>query len=367
MRRSAYLLTGLVFSLMTQSRDLTLYIATQDPARMGITAAQFDTATGKLSPPKMLIETRDPAHFTLSRDGKHLYLCNTGTPGGVSAFEIARDGALRLLNHRPAPGRGPSYISLDHTGRFVLDANYGGGFVEVHAIEADGSLGERTAFVQHEGSSAHPQRQTKPYAHWIGVDPGNRFALAADLGTDKVVVYQFDAKTGTLTPNNPAALSVQAGFGPRHLMFHPDGKFVYAIEELGNQVTALAWNAKGGTLTEIQSVSTLPADFTAQTTAAEIGIHRSGKFLYASNRGHDSLAVFSIDEKSGRLALVQRVSSGGKVPRYFVLDPTSHWLIVGNQDSGNIVVFAIDQKTGELRAAGEPLAFAKPYGMAWKP
>src|SRR5688572_21441065 len=209
MYRIARLLTGLLLPLMAHADNYTLYIATQNPERMGIAAATFDTATGRLSQPRHIIETRDPAFLAVTKDGRNLYLCNTGTPGGVSSFEIGDDAALRLLNYKQSPGRGPSHISIDAGDRFVLDANYGGGFVEIHAREPDGSLGAQTAFVQHQGSSVHPQRQTKPYAHWIGVAPHNDYALVADLGTDRIAVYRFDEKTGALTPNNPDGLKVK--------------------------------------------------------------------------------------------------------------------------------------------------------------
>ncbi len=344
-----------------------VYIATQDAApNMGVLLADFDSDSGTFSTPKLVVQTPDPAHFTISPDGRHLYMCNTGTPGGVSAFAIDRTtGGLSLLNHRPAEGRGPSYVSMDQTGRFVLDANYGGGYVEVFAANADGSLGERTAFVQHHGKGVHPERQTKPYAHWIGTDPSNKFALAADLGIDQILVYRFDAQSGKLSPNNPAFTKTQPGMGPRHLMFHPNGKWVYAIEELGNAVTAFAWDGAHGTLTELQTIGMLPEDFKDTTKAAEIAIHNSGRFLYASNRGHDSIVVYAIEEATGKLTLKQRLPSGGKTPRYFTLDPTHRWLIVGNQDSDNIVVFAVDGKTGELAPKGEPLRVIKPYGISF--
>ncbi len=178
------------FGSAAMAKKSLLYIATQNPEKMGITVAEFDTATGALAAPKLVMETRDPAHFTLSADGKRLYMCNTGTPGGVSAFAVEdrNTGALKLLNYRESKGRGPSYVSVDKTGHYALDANYGGGYIEIHSLAADGSLDRQTAFVQHEGSSVH-QRQDKPYAHWIRTDPTNRFALVADLGTDKIVVY----------------------------------------------------------------------------------------------------------------------------------------------------------------------------------
>jgi 6-phosphogluconolactonase len=343
-----------------------LYIATQDPAKMGITVAEFDSDTGTLSAPKMVIETRDPAHFTLSADGRRLYLCNTGTPGGVSAFAVEdrKTGALRLLNYKESKGRGPSYISVDQTGRYVLDANYGGGYFEIYSLAADGSLDQQTAFVQHEGSSVHP-RQDKPYAHWVRTDPGNRFALVADLGTDKIVVYRFDASTGKVTPNEPPFAKLNGGSGPRHLAFHPNGRWLYAVQELSNEVVAFKWNAGKGELTQFQQVKTLPADFTGQNTAAEIAVRADGRFLYTSNRGHDSLVVYSVDANSGELTLRQRVPSRGRVPRYFTFDPGGKWLIVSNQEGGNVTVFSVDAKSGELKPVGEPVALHKPMALAF--
>jgi 6-phosphogluconolactonase len=349
------------------SKTSLLYVATQNPDRMGIAAARFDSATGVLSPPQFLIETRDPGHFAVSADGRHLYMGNAGTPGGVSAFEVTdrNTGALKFLNHRQSQGRGPSYVSVDGSGRFVLDANYGGGFVEIHALAGDGSLGEQTAFVQHTGSSVHPQRQTKPYAHWFRTDPTNHFALAADLGTDQIVVYRFDAMSGKLAPNDPPATRVAGGQGPRHLAFHPNGKWVYAIAEIANEVMAFAWDARAGTLTQFQTVKTLAEGFTAPSTAAEIAVRADGKFVYASNRGEDTLVVYAVDAHTGALTLRQRTASGGKVPRYFTFDPTNHWLIVGNQDSASIAVFAVDAASGELTPRGEPVAYAKPTGLVF--
>jgi 6-phosphogluconolactonase len=350
---------------IAMAKTSLVYIATQDPAKMGITVAEFDSATGTLSAPKMAIETRDPAHFSLSADGKHLYMCNTGTPGGVSAFAVdKKSGALRLLNYKESKGRGPSYVSVDESGGYVLDANYGGGYVEVYSLAKDGSLGEQTAFVQHTGSSVHPQRQGKPYAHWFRTDPTGKFGLAADLGTDEVVVYRFDARTGKLTPNDPPSLKVKAGMGPRHLAYHPNGHWVYGIAELANEVMAFHWDAKKGVLTPFQSVKTLADGFSGASTAAEIAVHAEGKFLYASNRGEDSIVVYTIDPKSGELAFRQRVPSGGKVPRYFSLDPSNRWLLVSNQDGGNVSVFGVDAKSGELSAKGS-VPLVKPMAIAF--
>jgi 6-phosphogluconolactonase len=367
---SRFAAVTLLATLTTASMAKTsmLYVATQDPAKPGITVATLDLTTGSLSAPRMVIETRDPAHFTLSADGRHIYMCNTGTPGGVSAFSVEdrKTGALRLLNYKESKGRGPSYVSVDGTGRFVLDANYGGGFVEVLARNADGSLGQQTAFVQHIGSSVHP-RQGKPYAHWFRTDPSNKFALAADLGMDQIVIYRFDAATGKLTANDPPFAKVTPGMGPRHLAFHPNGRWVYAVQELANEVVAFEWDDTQGKLTQFQAVKTLAEAFKDPSTAAEIAVRGDGRFVYVSNRGEDSLVVYAVDQRTGELTLRQRVPSGGKTPRYFALDPGGKWLVVSNQDGGNLVVFRVDPKTGDLTQNGDGTPLNRPMGVAFIP
>ncbi|HEX6636181.1 MAG TPA: lactonase family protein [Steroidobacteraceae bacterium] len=353
-------------SPIAMSQSSLVYIATQNPEKMGITVAEFDSATGTLSTPRMAVPTRDPAHFTLSADGRHLYMCNTGTPGGVSAFSVNREsGTLTLQNYIESKGRGPSYVSVDATGRYVLDANYGGGYVEVLSLNGDGSLKARVAIVEHTGSSTHPQRQTKPYAHWIRTDPTNQFALVADLGIDQIVVYRFDAETGALTANDPPAAKMSPGSGPRHLAFHPNGKWVYAVQEISNEVLSFRWDSGKGTLTQFQAVKTLADDFKDPNTAAEIAVRPDGRFLYVSNRGEDSVVVYAIDAGSGQLTFKQRVPSGGKVPRYFSFDPSARWLVVANQEGGNVVVFSIDPDTGELQQRGQPVSLPKPMGVVF--
>jgi 6-phosphogluconolactonase len=359
--------TLLLMTNTAMSKTSHVYIATQNPEKMGITIAEFDSETGKLGAPTLAVETRDPAHFTLSVDGAHLYLCNTGTPGGVSAFSVDRkSGALKLLNYKESKGRGPSYVSVDGSGRYVLDANYGGGFVEVYSLAKDGSLDTQTAFIEHSGSSAHA-RQNKPFAHWFRTDPSNRFGLVADLGIDQIVVYRFDSTTGKVSPNNPPAAKTPPGTGPRHLAFHPNGKWLYGIAELANQVMAFHWDGDKGTLTQFQSVNTLADGYSQPSTAAEIAIHENGKFLYASNRGEDSLVVYAIDAKSGELALRQRIPSRGKVPRYFSFDPSNRWLLVSNQEGANLSVFGVDGKTGELSPVGNPVSLVKPMAVVFAP
>ena len=351
---------------MADSASLLVYFGTQStPPRTGIAMARFDTESGALTQPVLTAQTPDPAFLVVHPDRKSLYVCNTQTPGGLSAFAIdPASGALHFLNHQEVSGRGPSHVSIDRSGRYVLDANYGGGYVEVYAREQNGGLGQRTAVVQHTGSSIHPERQTKPYAHWFAVTPDNRFALAADLGIDRILVYRFDDRTGTLQPHDPAAIAADAGSGPRHIAWHPNGRQFYLIQELANAVTLYSWNAEKGTASAEQSMAILPAGFSGSSTAAEIAVHPSGRFLYASNRGHDSIARLTLDG-AGRITAVSHTSSQGKVPRHFAFDPTARWLIVTNQGSDNIVVFAVDQTSGALTPTGASVSLPKPGSIAF--
>ncbi|PYV29314.1 MAG: hypothetical protein DMG22_23340 [Acidobacteria bacterium] len=239
-------------------------------------------------------------------------------------------------------------MSLDKAGKFVMAANYTGGSVAVFPVLADGRLGEASAFVQHHGSSVNPERQEGPHAHSIAPSPDNRFVLAADLGLDRLLVYHFDPAQGSLKPNDPPFATVKPGAGPRHFAFHPGGRFVYTINEMGSTITAFSYDAMRGSLREFQTVSTLPKDFAGASDTAEIEVHPSGKFLYGSNRGHDSIAVFAIDDKMGTLTPVEHVPTEGKTPRSFAIDPAGSYLLVANQDSDNLVVFRIDARTGRL-------------------
>ena len=234
-------------------------------------------------------------------------------------------------------------------------------------IRSDGRLGEVSAFVQHTGSSVNPSRQRKPHAHSINVSPDNRFAIVADLGLDKLLVYRFDAARGALAPNDPPFAAVMPGSGPRHFTFHPGGKFAYVINELASTVTAFSYDAARGALSELQTISTLPKDFTGSSTTAEVQVDATGKFLYGSNRGHDSIAVFAIDPSKGTLTPVQRVPMQGKTPRNFRIDPTGSYLFAANQDSGSVVIFRIHAKTGRLTPTGQALAVASPVCVKFVP
>ena len=347
--------------LPATAAELTVYFGTHTagPGK-GFSVSHFNTATGALSSPEFELETPAPAYFVIAPGGRRLYACNS--TGFVSAYSIDPATAqLKLINQKPSGGGDPSYISLDRTGHYVLVANYDGGNIAVWALAPDGSLGERTAFVQHTGSSVNPQRQSHAFAHSIRVDPTNRFALVADLGLDKLFVYKFNVKDGSLTANDPPFVKAAPGSGPRHVVFHPNGRWVYLITEMGSTIMLFDWDTRRGALSEVQTVSTLPKDFQGTSVCAEVQVHPSGRFVYASNRGRDSIAVFSVDGQTGRLTPIQDVPSGGKTPRNFEMDPTAHWLLVTNHGSNTAMVFRIDQQTGKLTPVGQPLDVPSPF------
>ena len=276
-------------------------------------------------------------------------------------FAIDRaTGRLDLLQQVSSLGRDPAHLSLDKTGRHLLVANYSGGSVAVFPIGKDGRLGPRSAFVQHAGSSANPERQEGPHAHAIQAANDNRFILVADLGLDKLLIYRFDGKAGSLTPGRPEYVKSEPGSGPRHLAFAPSGRFVYAVNELSSTVSVYAYGPGSGTLDWRRTVPTLPKDFRGKNTAAEIAVDAKGRYLYASNRGDDSLAVFGVDPESGELTPVERVSSGGRTPRQFAIDPTGRWLFVANQDSHSLNMFGIDPASGRLAATGRSWKIVSP-------
>jgi 6-phosphogluconolactonase len=343
------------------AEDVTVLFGTHvSGAGKGFSRSHFDTATGQLTKPQFLIEAASPAYYIIAPGGHRLYTCNS--PGFVSAYSIEdSDGKLRFLNQKPSGGGDPSYISTDKTSKYVFVANYDGGSIAAWALEPDGSLGERTAFVQQTGSGINPQRQTHAYAHSIVIDPSNRFALVADLGTDRLYVYRFNVKDGSLTPNDPPFVKVTPGSGARHVVFHPNGRWVYLVTEMGNTVIFFHWDGKRGALTEVQSISTLPPDFHGVSVSAEIRVHPNGRFLYTSNRGNDSIAVFSINGEDGRLTPIQHVSSGGRTPRNFDFDPTGRWLLVTNHESNNASVLRIDPQSGLLTPVGQPVDVPFPF------
>ena len=347
-----------------------VYFGTYTGAKSkGIYVSRFDSATGKLSEPELAAETKNPSFLAVHPSEKFLYAVGEvndtqGKRGGaVNAYAIeAKTGKLTPLNQQSSGGTGPCHVSVDATGKCIMVANYGGGSIAALPIRADGSLGEAATIIQHTGSSVNPARQTKAYAHFIVPSPDNRFALTCDLGLDKVLVYQLDPATAKLTTNNPPSAVVAPGSGPRHLVFSPDGKFVYVINEMKLTITAFTYDAATAAMAEVQTISTLPAGhvFSDKDSCAEIVVHPSGKFVYGSNRGHDSIAVFSVDTKTGKLMLVQHESTQGKTPRHFAVDPSGKWLFAENQNADSVVVFAIDAATGKLKPTGQTLTVGSP-------
>jgi 6-phosphogluconolactonase len=367
-------LTGLAArAQVTGDRELLVYIGTYTGEKSrGIHVSRLNLSSGELTPPELAAEIPNPSFLAAHPTGNFLYAVNEvstfeGQPGGaVSAFAVDRStDRLTLLNQQSSRGNGPAHLVVDRQGRNVLVANYGGGSVAVLPIGADGRLAPASTFVQHEGSSVHPKRQTRPYAHSINVDPGNRFAYAADLGLDKILIYRFDPSAGSLEPADPPFAAVRPGSGPRHFAFHPKSRFAYVINEMLLTVTAFGRDDATGALNEIETVSTLPPGQEPQEgySTAEVQVHPSGRFLYGSNRGHDSITVFALDEASGRLTFVQNEPTQGSTPRGFGIDPTGHFLLAGNQRSDTIVVFRIDQQTGRLSPAGRPIQVGSPVAV----
>jgi 6-phosphogluconolactonase len=357
----------------TPNKPYLVYVGTytNKTASKGIYAYLFDLGVGKLSPLGVAAESEDPSFLAVHPSGKYLYAVNETDhfggqkSGAVSAFSIdSRTAKLTLLNQAGTQGAGPCYISLDKAGKFVLVANYDGGSIAVFPTGEDGSLAPASAFVQHSGSSVDKERQEGPHAHWIGTSPDNHFALAADLGLDEILIYRFNSAKGTLTPNTPPFAKLDPGAGPRHLAFHPNGKFAYVLNEMGSSVTAFAYKASDDSLSPLETVSTLSVlrkEYSGPNEAAEIAVHPSGKFLYASNRGGiDTISAFSIDPARGTLKLKDEYPTMGKTPRNFAIDPTGRFLLAANQESNNIVIFRIDSATGALSPTGEIIAAPAP-------
>ncbi len=343
------------------NEEILVYIGTYTGGKSeGIYVYRMDPASGALEFSSMATGVDNPSYLDFDPQRRYLYAVNeaeefSGKPGGaVSAFSIdPATGKLTYLNQQPSHGGLPCHLSVDQTRKYLLVANYLGGSLCVLPILADGQLGEATDyFVQHEGSSVDPGRQGGPHAHSITLDPANRYAFAADLGLDKIMIYQLDLTQGKLRPNDEPWAQVHAGAGPRHFAFHPSLRYAYIINELDSTMSAFHYDDTNGTLREIQSLSTLPDDFEGTNYPADVHVSPSGKFLYGSNRGHDSIVIYSIDEDTGRLTYVGCEPTQGKNPRNFAIDPTGTLLLAANQDTDNVVTFRIDQETGRLMGTG---------------
>lgn len=343
----------------------TVYVGTYTGAgSRGIYRFSFDLGSGAAGAPVLAAESENPSFLTLHPSGRFLYAVNEvetfeeEKAGAVSAYAIeASTGDLSLLNRRSSKGVAPCHSSVDRSGRQLLVANYGGGNVALLPIGTEGRLAPAAVVRAHSGSGPNRDRQQTPHAHGISLDPAERFALAPDLGADRVFVYRFDAAQGRLEPHGAAPLS--PGSGPRHLAFDPAGRHVYVINELSSTITAFRYDADGGALHTLETVPTLPAGFAGASSTAEVAVSADGRFVYGSNRGHDSLAVFRTGA-DGRLTLVGHVGAGGRTPRHFCLDPSGRWLLVAHQDSDSIAVFRVDPESGLPADTGGRVAVSKP-------
>jgi 6-phosphogluconolactonase len=360
-----------------QGKNYLLFVGTYtntNAASKGIYAYRYNAGTSQLTSLGVAAETPNPSYLAADPTHRFLYAVNElqdfkgEKSGAVTAFAIDRKtGMLAKLNEVASRGQDPCYISLDKTGKYILVANYTSGNISAFPMQKDGSLGEASAFVQHHGTGPNKERQEGPHAHFIQTTADNRFAAVSDLGLDKILIYRFDAANGSLTPNDPPAADLPPGEGPRHVDFAPNNKFAYSVNELKSTVTAFTFDAAHGVLKPFQTISTLPKDFSGQNDTAEIHVHPNGKFLYASNRGHDSIAQFSINPKTGELTLVRNFPIGGRTPRDFDLDPAGTHLLVAGQDSNSIVVFSIDPATGGLQQTGLTVSVPAPVGLTFVP
>jgi 6-phosphogluconolactonase len=366
---------GLLLAQTSQSqsnkmaKEMLLYIGTYTSrGSEGIYVYKFNAETGVLSKLHTVKDVVQPSFLAIGKSRKFLYAVNETEEyegkksGAVSAFAIdQKTGDLKFLNKQPSLGGAPCHISVSSNEKFVLVANYLGGNVSVFPVEADGRLGVSVNLQQHSGTGPNKARQEAAHAHSINPDEKNRYAIACDLGADKVFIYEFDDKNGKLKPNPAQAVyQTKPGAGPRHFAFHPNAKLAFVINELNMTISSLAFDEKKGTLKEIQTVPTLPENFKGANTCADIHVSPNGKFLYGTNRGHDSLVVYKVDEKTGKLDYVEHVSTGGKTPRNFTIAPNGKFLLAANQNSDSITVFSIDEKSGRLSPTANKATVSMP-------
>ena len=368
--RSTILLSAILYcSGAAQAERYRVFVGTYtggDSISKGVYSCEFDAETGKLSEPVLAAELINPSFLAIHPSGKYLYAVNEVSEGpgrgngAVTALTINADGTLTKINHQASEGGAPCHCNVDATGTNLLIANYGGGNVAVYPISEDGSLKPVSCNIQHEGSSVDKSRQGAPHAHSINISSDNKFAYAADLGLDKIMIYKLDAEAHTLTPASQPAALVTPGGGPRHFAIHPSSKFAYTNNEITMVVTGFSRNPEDGSLKAIQEISTIPAGFDGRKSTAECLVHPSGKFLYVSNRGHETITAFMIDQETGLLTYVENEPTGGKEPRNFFIDPSGKWLLAENQNSDTVYVFSIDQQTGALKPTGDFVTVGRP-------
>jgi 6-phosphogluconolactonase len=363
-------LATLALAPMLSAQIVYVGAYTNVPDSKGINAFRFDPATGKLAPLGLMAETSSPSFLAIAPNGRFLYAVNEtdtfgGKPGGaVSAFSIDHaTGKLTFLNQVASKGAAPCHIVIDPTSKAALVANYNGGNFSSFPILADGKLGEAATVMQDTGSGPNKTRQAAPHAHEMVI--ADKLVLGSDLGTDHIQLFHLDAATASLTPATPAFAATDPGFGPRHMAISGDKKYIYVLSEIKSSVATMDYDAVKGPGKVLATVSALPDDFKGSTTAAEIMLDSKGRTLYTSNRGHNSIAVFSVEGKTGTLKLTANVPSGGKTPRYFTLDPTGRYLLAANQDSNNITVFRVDANTGALTPSGEVATTGAPVDLAF--
>jgi 6-phosphogluconolactonase len=355
--------TGLIF--------VGTYTNDKGSTSKGIYAFRWDADGGTLAPLGLAGATVNPSFLTLSPNRRYLYAVNEvdqyrgQNSGSVTSFAVS-ESKLKAINTVPSGGGGPCKITVDQTGKAAFVANYDGGSAASFRVLGNGGLSKAVSRFQYSGHGADPQRQAAPHTHCTTVSPDNRFVLVNDLGLDRISVYHLDPLTAALTPNDPPYYEALPGSGPRSFAFHPSGKWAYSLNEIANTVDALAWDAERGVLTRLQNISTLPEGFNGSNTTATVAVDSSGRFVYASNRGDNSIAVFSIDDRDGNLKPVQRMDCGGKTPRHFALDPGNEWLLVANEDSSNIVVFARNTRSGLLTPTAKEYPVSHPVCIVFR-
>jgi 6-phosphogluconolactonase len=353
---------------LANTRELLVYVGTYtNGGGEGVYLYRLSLADGSLKHVATAGGVANPSYLALDRERRRLYAVEEledfggAKSGAVAAFEVgATDGSLRFINRQPSTGGAPCYITTDTRGRFVLVANYAAGSVAVLPVTKGGALGPATDVQQHSGSGPDRERQEGPHAHCIILDASNKHAYACDLGTDKVMIYDFDARRGKLKPNAQPFVSVRPGAGPRHLTFDRTGRFAYVVNEMASTVTAFSRDASTGALRELETHALLPDDFKGANTAADIHLTPDGRFLYCSNRGHDSIACFRVDAHTGSLAPAGHTPTLGSTPRNFAIDPTGGFMLVANQKSGSIVTFRIDASNGALAPTGRTAELPSP-------
>ena len=354
----------LTLAVVAPAEELTVYIGTQNGGSLqseGIYRSSIELATGKLAKPTLVAEAQSPSFLEISPDGKHLYSVSRGRGGGeVASFDIENmTGGLTRTADLPG-GEGPCHITVSPDGRSVLTADYSGGAAFSYHVDEKGVLASEASKIEFTGSGPNPKRQKAPYCHSATVSPDGRFAYFADLGTDRVMTFSLAGETSVLTPADPPFAKLQPGAGPRHMTFSPDGKMAYVINELDSTMSVFTQNPETGALTEVQTITTLPADFEGTSKCAEVRVHPSGNFVYGSNRGFDSIAVYKVGGEDGKLSLVEHETEDIKWPRNFNITPDGKWCLIANAKGDNIRVFAVDEDTGELSATPHQIAVGKP-------